>query len=166
MASLSDDQLLSSVSALACDEQRATVRLIAALGELDRRKLFLGQGCPSLFAYCTQVLHLSEHAAYSRIEAARAARQFPEILAHLASGAVTLTAVCLLAPVLTPENNEELLAAARHKSKREVEHLVATTRPRPDVSTCVRKLPSPRPPQGAPAAPVLSACASPPLPPA
>src|SRR5258706_15931832 len=115
MASLSDDQLLSSVSALACDEQRATARLIAALGELDRRKLFLGQSCPSLFAYCTEVLHLSEHAAYSRIEAARAARRFPVLLDHLARGDVTLTAACLPPPVLTVENHDALLAAARHK---------------------------------------------------
>jgi 5-methylcytosine-specific restriction endonuclease McrA len=31
-------------------------------------------------AYCTQVLRLSERAAYHRIEAARAARQYPVIL--------------------------------------------------------------------------------------
>jgi hypothetical protein len=31
-------------------------------------------------AYCTQVLHLAERAAYNRIEAARAARRFPPIM--------------------------------------------------------------------------------------
>jgi hypothetical protein len=40
---------------------------------------------------------LSEHAAYGRIEAARAARRFPVILALLATGDITLTAVGLLA---------------------------------------------------------------------
>lgn len=164
LASLSDDELLSSVNTLACAEQRATARLIAALGELDRRKLFLGQGCSSLFTYCTQVLHLSEHAAYSRIEAARAARRFPVLLGHLAEGAVTLTAVCLLAPVLTLENYEALLAAARHKSKRDVEHLVAMTRPQADVSTYVRKLPTPKP-QDVPVGPMLSVCAAASVPP-
>jgi hypothetical protein len=33
-----------------------------------------------MFTYCTQILHLAEHAAYNRIEAARAARRFPLIL--------------------------------------------------------------------------------------
>ena len=80
--------------------------------------------------------------------AARAVRRFPVVLAHLADGAVTLTAVCLLAPVLTPENHEGLLAAARHKSKRDVEHLVAMTRPQADVSSYVRKLPAPKPQEG------------------
>lgn len=164
LASLSDDQLLSNVKVLANEERHVTACLIAALVELDRRKLFLGQGCSSLFTYCTQVLHLSEHAAYSRIEAARAARRFPVVLGQLADGAVTLTAVCLLASVLTPENHEGLLAAARHKSKRDVGHLVAMTRPQPDVSTLVRKLPSPRR-QDAPAAPILSSCAARALPP-
>lgn len=155
LASLSNDQLLSSVKTLARAEQRATAQLIAALCELDRRKLFLGQGCPSLFNYCTEVLHLSEHAAYGRIEAVRAVRRFPILLGQLEEGALTLTAVCLLAPVLTPDNHEGLLAAARHKSKREVEHLVASIRPQADVTTSVRKLPSPKG-EPAPASPILS----------
>jgi hypothetical protein len=155
--SLSDDQLLSRVKTLASAERQATAQLIAALAELDRRKLFLGQGFPSLFMYCTQVLHLSEHAAYGRIEAARAVHRFPVMLDHLADGAVTLTTICLLAPLLTPENHDGLLAAARHKSRREVEQLIAMTRPKPDVPPVVRKLPSPRPQDVAePAA--LSAC--------
>ena len=53
---------------------------LALLAEVDARRLYLGEGCSSLFTYCTQVLHLSEHAAYHRIEAARAARQYPVIL--------------------------------------------------------------------------------------
>src|SRR5205823_4307829 len=106
-------------------------------------KLFLGQGCSSLFTYCTQVLHLSEHAAYNRIEAVRASHRFPVILEQLAAGKVTLTTICLLAPVLTAENYEHLLAEACHKSRREVEHLIAMTRPKPDVPTVVRRLPAP-----------------------
>jgi 5-methylcytosine-specific restriction endonuclease McrA len=143
-SSLSDDQLLASVKSLARAERKATADLIAALAEVDRRKLYLGEGFPSLFNYCTQVLQLSEHAAYGRIEAVRVVHRFPIVLEHLADGAVTLTSVCLLAPLLTPQNHEALLAGARHKSRREVEHLVAMTRPKPDVPAVVRRLPSSR----------------------
>lgn len=129
---LSDQQLLTEIKRLAGDERQATARLIASLAELDARRLYLGEGCSSLFTYCTQVLHLSEHAAYGRIEAARAARQFPVILERLADGSVTLTTVGLLAPHLTPENHQELLDATRHKRKRDVEHLVAHLAPRAD----------------------------------
>ena len=113
--------------------------------ELDARKLYLREGCSSLFTYCTQVLHFSEHAAYGRIEAARAARRFPAILEQLANGSLTLTAVGLLAAHLTPENHADVLATARHKSKRDVERIVAALRPLPAVPSSVRKLLSARP---------------------
>lgn len=141
MRVLSDDQLLSNVNALARDEQHATARLIAGLAEVERRRLFLGEGYTSLFTYCTDAFHLSEHAAYARIEAARVAQQFPAVLEQLAEGELTLTAVSLLRPVLTPDNCDRLLAAARHKRKHDVEKLVAATRPSADVPAVVRKLP-------------------------
>ena len=141
MQGLSDDQLLSNVKALAKGEQQATARLIAGIAEVERRRLFLGQGYTSLFTYCTDALHLSEHAAYARIEAARVAQRFPVILRYLAEGELTLTAVCLLRPVLTVDNCDRLLAAARYKRKHDVEKLVAAIRPSADVPAVVRKLP-------------------------
>jgi hypothetical protein len=73
-----------------------------------------------------------------------AARRFPAILDRLADGSLHLTAVSLLAPHLTPANHLELLLAAQHKSKRDVEQLVARVRPQPDAPSAVRKLPAPR----------------------
>ena len=141
LSSLSDAQLIAEVKARAASERQATAQLIASLAELDARRLYLGEGCASLFAYCTRVLHLSEHAAYGRIEAARAVRRVPRILEGLADGELTLTAVCLLAPYLTPANVASVLQDARHKSKREIERLVVALSPRPTVPSVVRKLP-------------------------
>src|SRR5688500_17903104 len=118
LAELSDREVIARVHDAVRDERAATARLIALLMELDTRRLYLGEGCSSLFTYCTQVLHLSEHAAYHRIEGARAARQFPIILALVADGSITLTTVALLRPHLTPENHKELLAVSRHRTKR------------------------------------------------
>ena len=164
-AALSDPELLLEVQRLTGQERLATARLIAALGELDARRLYLGEGCSSLFTFCTQVLHLSEHAAYGRIEAARAARKWPAILELLADGSVHLTAIGLLAPHLTADNHQHVLAAARHKSKREVEEIVAILRPQPPVPPSVRKLPAPTPPAAeraaGPAAPPLLVCPTP-----
>jgi hypothetical protein len=144
VADLSDQALLAEVKRLAVGECQATASLIASLAELDARRLYLAEGCASLFTYCTEMLHLSEHAACRRIEAARAARRFPLILERLAEGALTLTAVGLLAPHFTTDNHEALLDAARHRSKREIEQLVAHLHPRPDVPVSVRKLPTPQ----------------------
>ena len=142
VSQLSDQELLTEVNVAVATERGATARLIALLAQIDDRRLYLGEGCSSLFTYCTQVLHLSEHAAYGRIEAARAVRKFPIILNFLTDGALTLTAVTLLAPHLTPANHRDVLNEARHQSKRDVEHLVARLRPLPAIPATVRKLPA------------------------
>ena len=141
---LSDSQLIAEVTRLATVERQAIAELVSALAELDARRLYLGQGCSSMFTYCTQVLHLAEHAAFNRIEAARAARRFPIILELLSDGRIHLSAVRLLAPHLTEANHESLLHEASHKSKREVEQIVARVLPRPDAPSIVRKLPAPQ----------------------
>jgi hypothetical protein len=51
--------------------------LIAHLGEVDARRLYLEEGCSSMFVWCQRVLHFAEGVAYKRIQAARTARQFP-----------------------------------------------------------------------------------------
>ncbi len=86
-----------------------------------------------MFTYCTQVLHLAEYAAYNQIEAARAARRFPVILTLLAEGRVHLSAIRSLAPHLTEVNHRDVLAESLHKSKREIEEIVARLQPRPEV---------------------------------
>ncbi len=159
-AQLSDHALLAQVQDLAQREREATVALIVHLAELDERRLYLAEGYSSLFKYCTDVLHLAEHATYNRIEAARAVRRFPVLLEHLGAGWLTLFAVRLLAPHLTPEKHRDVLVRARHKSKREIEELVARLRPRPPVPDVVRKLPTRT--QAASAAPLGSEVQDPP----
>jgi hypothetical protein len=141
-SSLSDAQLIAEVARLARSERGVTVELIAHLAELEDRQLHLRAGYSKLFPYCTEVLRLSEHEAYNRIEAARAARKFPRILEMLVEGALTLTTVRLLAPRLTGENCGRLLAAASGRSKRDVEELLARHAPRPDVPVSIRKVPA------------------------
>ncbi len=139
---LSDSDLLAELKRLAGCERLAIANLLSALAEFDARRLYLGQGCSSMFTYCTRVLHLAEHAAFNRIEAARAVRRFPIILAMLADGLVHLSGVRLLAPHLTDTNHRAVLVEASHKSKREIEEIVARLQPRPDVPPATRKLPS------------------------
>ena len=140
---MADDRLLTELRRLAAAERGVTAEFISALEEVDRRRLYLSQGCSSLFAYCTRVLHLSEHAAYGRIEAARCARRFPLILERLETGDITLTTITLLAPHLTEDNHRAVIDEARHRSRRDVERIVARIRPQPDIPSSVRKLPAP-----------------------
>src|SRR3990170_4151109 len=145
-ADLSDQDLLARTMQLAREERQATALLIAHLAEVDARRLHLAEGYSSLFTYCREVLRLSEHAAYGRIEAARAARRFPVILEMLSEGSVTLTTVGLLAPHLTAENHRDLLERAGGKRKGAVEDLMAGLAPQPPVPAVVRRLPAGRRP--------------------
>lgn len=140
-AELSDRELIAETKRLTSDERRATAALIRSLIELDARRLYLSESCSSLFKYCTDVLHLSEDAAYNRIEVAKAARQLPVLLDALEDGSLTLTAARRLAPHLTEANCAEVLAAAKFQSKGAIEELIARLAPRPDVHAAVRKLP-------------------------
>jgi hypothetical protein len=142
---LSDTELVAEVKNAAVNERGATVTLISLLAEFDERHLFLGEGCSSLFTYCTQVLRLSEHAAYGRIAAARASRRWPAILPLLAAGEINLTTVVLLGPHLTEENHDAMLEASRDKSKSEIERLIAALQPQPAIASSVRRLPNPAP---------------------
>jgi 5-methylcytosine-specific restriction endonuclease McrA len=140
---LSDHDLLARVGVLAVKEREASAELVAHLAELEvRPSLYAAQGHGSLFTYCTQVLRLSEDAACNRIAVARAGRRFPRLLDMLASGALSLTSVRMLAPCLTPETYEAVLARASGRSRREIEALVAELAPRPDVAPSIRKLPT------------------------
>jgi hypothetical protein len=140
-SSLSEPDLLLETKRVAGVERGATAALLALLAEIDSRESYVRLGFSSLFAYCTSVLRLSEPAAYSRITAARKARQFPEILSLIGGGELSLTTVGLLAPHLTEETGYSLFEAARFKSKREVERLVAALHPQPDIASSVRALP-------------------------
>lgn len=64
------------------------------------------------------------------------------VLDQLARGEIHLTGLVLLRDHLTESNHVELLAAARHKSKREIQELIAARFPRPDVPARIRRLPT------------------------
>src|SRR6185295_6279883 len=141
-SALSDQDLLARLEGLARSEREASAELVAHLAALDGRPaLYAAQGYGSLFSYCTQALRLSEDAACNRIEAARACRRFPLILDRLASGSLSLTSIRLLSRHLTAENHEAVLEKARHRTRREIDVLVAELAPRPDLPSTVRKLP-------------------------
>ncbi|HEY3121239.1 MAG TPA: hypothetical protein VGL15_11490, partial [Vicinamibacteria bacterium] len=131
--------------------------MIALLAEIDARGLHLAAGYGSLFMFCREVLRLSDHEAYRRIEVARIARRFPLILQKLSDGSLNLTTIDLIAPQLRPDNHEELLDEASGKSKHEVQVQVAALAPKPDAPFTIRPLPAP----AAPASPGFSPSASP-----
>ena len=141
---LTDRELLLRLADILRQSRRNEADLVAHIAEADTRRLYAREASPSMFAYCTERLHLSEAEAYLRIAAARASREHPILLAMLADGRLHLTAIAKLAPHLTPDNREAVLKRATHCSKRQVEELAAELAPRPDAPALIRKLPEPR----------------------
>ncbi|HEY8233836.1 MAG TPA: HNH endonuclease signature motif containing protein [Vicinamibacteria bacterium] len=143
--SIPDDELLHRLHELVAQSHRVEADLVAHIGEVDERKLYARSAFPSMFVYCMQALHLSEAEAYRRITVARAARKHAVLLAMLRDGRIHMSGMALLVPLLTAENRDAVLERATHKSKRQIEQLVAELAPRPDVPSVMRKLPGPRP---------------------
>jgi hypothetical protein len=138
--SIRDDELLRRLAEILRQSRRVESELVAHVAEVDSRRLYAREASPSMFAYCTDVLHLSEAEAYLRIEVARASRKHPMLLTMLADGRLHLSGIAKLAPHLTRENRDALLERATHRSKRQIEELVAEIAPRPDAPTMMRKL--------------------------
>src|SRR5262245_63652013 len=105
---LPDDELLGRLARLIGASRRVESDLVAHLAEVDERRLYAREASPSMYAYCTEVLHLSEAEAYLRITAARASREHPMLLAMLADGRLHLAAIAKLAPHLTRQNRQQL----------------------------------------------------------
>jgi 5-methylcytosine-specific restriction endonuclease McrA len=93
-----------------------------------------------MLAYCVGELRLSDQAAKKRIRVARAGHRCPGVFAALAEGRVHLSGLVALATHLTPENADELLAEATHRSLEDIERLLAARYPKHELPTHVDQI--------------------------
>jgi hypothetical protein len=155
---IADDVLLTSLKRLTGTSNELTAQLLAHLAEVEARGIHRTMACASLYTYCVYELRMSEDEAQRRCRAARACRQFPELFAMLAEASIHLTGILLLAPHLTDDNQCELLARARFRSKREIEKLVAEVAPRGDAPARIEPLYVAGPPGGGHALMMAALC--------
>jgi 5-methylcytosine-specific restriction endonuclease McrA len=140
LESLTSADLLSATRELVRKSHCVEADLLAHIGEIDDRKLYLDCAHPSMFAFCLDELGFSECAAYNRITVARIGRRLPAVIEAVRAGKVHLAGLRVLAPHLTVENHEVLLAHAAGKSKRDIEEMVARLWPLPPVPTSIRRV--------------------------
>ena len=124
LSQLNDATLLAAVASTVQDNRAALLQLLRYLGEVDARKLYARAGYASLFAF-TQGLNFSESEAYKRCLVGRVGRRFPALLEAIGAGELHLTGAAMIAPKMEVGNAESLLEAARYKSKRNLEALLA-----------------------------------------
>ena len=130
---LSHRALLLDLRTSKGSESRSTAVVLSRIGEVDARELYLQEGYPSMYQFLVHDLNYSEGAAYKRLYAARAARKFPLLYVGVAEGKLHLSGVVLLSRYLTEANVGDLVHAASHKSKAEIEQLIANRFPRRDA---------------------------------
>jgi hypothetical protein len=136
-----DRQLVDDLTALVTSEFVTTAEIVLHIAEVDARKLYAQRSYPSMFSYCVDELGMSEGRTCRYINVARAASRYPRLAAAIGRGELHLTGASLLAAKLSADNHVELIDAARRKSKRQIEQLIAERFPRPDAPSTVRKLP-------------------------
>ncbi|MEJ2721461.1 MAG: hypothetical protein P8181_10035, partial [bacterium] len=110
-------------------ERLTTLEILVHLNEVEKRELYLGLGCGSMFDYCVAQLGYSRSAAWRRIHSARCLGRHPEVYELVERNELSLTTLFLIAGVLTEDNKPDLLEQVRRKSENEVEKVLATYRP-------------------------------------
>jgi 5-methylcytosine-specific restriction endonuclease McrA len=137
---LADAELLAATRGLVGRSNQLLASLLAHLGEVEARGIHRTRACASLYAYCIYELRFSEDEAFRRITAARLVRRFPALLDAVASGELHLTGLLMLGPLLTADNLVEVLARAKHRTKKELARLVRILDPLPQVPPRIEPL--------------------------
>jgi 5-methylcytosine-specific restriction endonuclease McrA len=119
-------------------EKKTQAILIAHLSEIAERKLHLDQGYANMFDYCVRALNLAEGEVWLRLQVSSSCRKFPEILADLASGVISLTVAGRVSAHLDNENKMTILEFCREKSTRAVEEFLASLKPKPVLPSSLR----------------------------
>ena len=123
---LSDSAVLRQAKALAARARESAAVTISYIAEFDARRLYRPDHS-TMFGYCVDALHMAEDEAHERIMAARLARRFPVIFEMLADGRLNATTLDMLAPHLTSDNADDLLALASHQNEHDL-HVMLTER--------------------------------------
>jgi hypothetical protein len=145
LAHLGDAELLACTRSIVARSNQLHAALLAHLAEVEARGIHRQRLCTSIYTYCVYELRMSEDDAYRRVAAARIARRFPRLFDMIAAGELHLTGALLLGPHLTEQDQEELLARAKFRTKREILELVRRLDALPDVPPLVEPLgPAPR----------------------
>ncbi|MBL6989601.1 MAG: HNH endonuclease [Bacteriovoracaceae bacterium] len=88
---LSDKQLVAGIKIKVKEERLIITEVLNYLEEIDKRKLFVDYGTPSLFKFCTRILKYSDAEAAIRVKTIRAIKAAPIIKEKIKDGSLTLT---------------------------------------------------------------------------
>jgi hypothetical protein len=112
--------------------------LLQCVQEVDRERVFEKLGFPSLFAYVTLRLKLSESTAYAVITVARKAAKVPALQKAVSSGVLNVSQAKRIASVIEPSNASLWIDKAATTKQKELEREVASRLPAPPLQERMR----------------------------
>lgn len=138
----SNQSLVARLVELSSSERKNQVEILKLLAEIDERRFVVEMGYSGMWDFCRRSLKFSEATSARRIAIARAAKNYPAILAMLDDGRLTLCTAADLVPLLKDGNSEELLAKAAGRPRREVQALAVAEGQKPVVRDVIRRVPA------------------------
>jgi hypothetical protein len=111
-------QIVEKLKQLVASERKITAEIIEHIQEIDRIKIHLQMGYPSLFAFLTEHIGYSGSSAQRRIEAARLVSEVPSLKEEIKSGELNLSQVALVAQSVRQKQREEPKVEINSEDKR------------------------------------------------
>ncbi len=128
LAALTDEQVVDELATWAGRVAAGQARLLAYVGELDRREAWAAVGVLSCAHWLSWRLGMGLPAAYERVRAARALRELPETAAAFGAGRLSFSQVRAITRVAGPGDEQVYLSIARHTSGGQLERLARGVR--------------------------------------
>ena len=99
------------------------------LREIDHHRVYYDLGYRSLMDYAISALGLTPDVAYNHCSVAKKSQDLPEVRKAISEGVISVSAVRHLAPILTRENQKEMVALASRLPQTELRREIARRNP-------------------------------------
>ncbi len=114
--------------------------LLELFQDIEKYKVHLAAGYPSVFLYATEELSMSESQAYVFIRVARKAVEIPELKTEIKTGRLAITKAHRIAAIITHENKHEWIEKAKNLSKHFLEIEVMRVNPEANSKESLRRV--------------------------
>ena len=131
VARMSNAQLAEDLDGLFRLRSAIDGRILILLGEAERRQAFRDDGATSAENWAVERFSVGQPTARAFVRVAEKAWDLPQLTAALNAGEISFDKLRAVADVATPENDTELVEAARERSVRELAEVARSHRKAP-----------------------------------
>jgi hypothetical protein len=137
---MSNHELTQSIKKVFHNERHLQADFILLLSEILTRRLHIQMGYSSLMVYCVSYFGLTEFSAYKRMQIARVAKKYPDLVEAIRARKMSLTVAAMIAPKLKDETASQQIRQCLGRSKDQVKKIIAVWEPQEDVKDSVRHM--------------------------